>query len=129
MKKKTIILAVCAAVLVLVMLTVYVASGRSAVSGTKTITVEVEHLNSDGSCFEIKTGAEFLRKALEDSKLISGSETEYGLWVETVDGETADASAEEWWGYTVNGEFAVYGVDSQPINDGDIYVFTLNTGY
>ena len=47
----------------------------------------------------------------------------------TVDGETADADQEQWWGYTVNGEFAEYGVDEQPINDGDVYVFTLNVGY
>ena len=49
--------------------------------------------------------------------------------VTSVDNETADSSKEQWWGYTVNEEMSNYGVDTQPINDGDVYEFKLNEGY
>lgn len=127
MKKKALILT--AVVIVLAMLAAYLVFGPAGRAGIKSVTVEVQHLNGGEAHYEIRTKAEYLRKALEDANLVKGSETSYGLWVETVDGETADETKEEWWGYTVNGEFAVYGVDSQPVSDGDIYVFTLNVGY
>ena len=97
--------------------------------GAKIITVQVVHGSGETKEFRIGTDALYLRRALEDEGLIAGEESTYGLWVQTVDGETADDSLQQWWGYDVNGEYAVNGVDSQPVNDGDVYVFTLNTGY
>ena len=79
--------------------------------------------------FIINTDEEYLRGALEQEELVSGNETEFGLYLLTVDGETADESKQQWWGYTVNGEFAEYGVDEQPVADGDVFVFTLNEGW
>ena len=67
--------------------------------------------------------------ALEQENLIEGTESEYGLYVLTVDGETADENEQQWWGYSVNGTFAELGVDSQPIADGDVYDFVLNVGW
>ena len=98
-------------------------------TGAKTVEVTVEHLEGEAARFTLHTDAEYLRGALEEAELIAGTESEYGLWVQTVDGETADESRQEWWGYTVNGELAAYGVDTQPIADGDEVVFTLNLGY
>jgi len=102
--------------------------GTSA--GAKHITVEVNHLNQSKTTFEYDTDAEFLRQVLcEENGLISGSEEAYGLWIQTVDGETADDTKQEWWGYDVNGEMAMHGVEQMPCNDGDFIVFTLNVGY
>ncbi len=97
--------------------------------GKKIITVRVVHLNGEEKEFRIGTDALYLRRALEDEGLIAGVESSYGMWVQTVDGETADEDLQQWWGYDVNGEYAVNGVDSQTVSDGDVYVFTLNTGY
>ena len=97
--------------------------------GGKEITVNVTHLNGDDTSYTITTDAEYLRGALEQEDLIEGTESEYGLYVLTVDGETADESKQEWWGYSVNGEFAELGVDSQPVADGDVYDFVLNVGW
>lgn len=105
------------------------ALGPQASAGSKSITVNVDHLVGDDTSFSIQTDAEFLREALESENLIAGSESEYGLWVETVDGETADESQQQWWGYDVNGQMSNYGVDSQPVTDGDVYDFTLNVGW
>ena len=97
--------------------------------GSKEITVNVDHLNGDDTTYTFYTDAEYVRGALEQEDLIEGTESEYGLYVLTVDGETADESKQEWWGYSVNGEFAELGVDSQPIADGDVYDFVLNVGW
>ena len=97
--------------------------------GSKEITVNVDHLNGDDTSYTIYTDAEYLSGALEQENLIEGTESEYGLYVLTVDGETADESEQQWWGYSVNGTFAELGVDSQPVADGDVYDFVLNVGW
>lgn len=97
--------------------------------GGKTITVNIDHLDGEDTSYEIVTDAEYLRGALEQEDLIAGTESEYGLYVLTVDGETADEAQQEWWGYSVNGAFAEYGVDTQPVADGDVYDFALNVGW
>ena len=97
--------------------------------GGKEIIVNVDHLNGDDTTFTIQTDEEYLRGALEQENLIEGTESEYGLYVLTVDGETADENEQQWWGYSVNGTFAELGVDSQPIADGDVYDFVLNVGW
>ena len=117
------------AVVIALLAAVYFAFGPKGQAGSKHITVTVDHLNAEDTSFEYDTDEEFLRGVLEGEGLISGSESEYGLFVETVDGETADDSQQQWWGFTVNGEFAQNGVDTQPVTDGDEYVFTLNEGY
>ena len=73
--------------------------------------------------------AEFLRGALEDAKLVEGEESDYGLFVKTVDGVTADDANEEWWCFTKGGEPVMTSVDSTPIADGDTFEITLTTGY
>ena len=60
--------------------------------GGKEITINVDHLNGDDTTFTIRTDEEYLRGALEQEDLIEGTESEYGLYVLTVDGETADES-------------------------------------
>lgn len=97
--------------------------------GSKAITVTVVHGDESIKEFKYKTDAEYLSEVLLDKKLIEGTEGQYGLFVTTVDGETADDSKQQWWGYTVNGEMAMVGVDQQPVTDGDAYEFTLNTGW
>ena len=115
--------------LIVGMLVVYHFETSKTTEGEKKITVQVEHIVGEAKDFTIQTKAEYLREALSERNLIQGSEGAYGLWVETVDGETANESMQQWWGYTVNGKTAVYGVDEQPVKDGDAYVFTLHTGY
>ena len=61
------------------------------------ITINVDHLNGDDTTFTIRTDEEYLRGALAQEDLIEGTESEYGLYVLTVDGETADESEQQWW--------------------------------
>ena len=113
----------------IIALIIWQTNKRETQQGGKEITVNVDHLNGDDTTFTIHTDEEYLRGALEQEDLIEGTESEYGLYVLTVDGETADESEQQWWGYSVNGTFAELGVDSQPVADGDVYDFVLNVGW
>ena len=67
--------------------------------------------------------------AMEQEGLIQGTESDFGLYVQTVDGETADESIQQWWCITKEGEMLMTGVDDTVIADGEQYEFTLTTGW
>ena len=51
-----------------------------------------------------------------------GEEGDYGLYIETVNGLTADYDADgAYWAVYVNGEYGQNSVDLQPVADGDTY--------
>ena len=95
---------------------------------TKAITVCVI-ANGETKDISLETAATNLRDALEKEGIIAGSESEYGMYVETVDGITANADNQEWWCLTVNGESAATGVDGIEVEDGASYEFTLTVGW
>ena len=97
--------------------------------GTITIVAEVTHKDGSSKEFTIQTDAANLRAALEQENLIQGDESEYGLYVKTVDGETADDAAQEWWCFTRGGEMLMTGVDDTEISDGDHYEIVLTVGW
>lgn len=100
-----------------------------AQEGAKKLVVTVVHGDGSSKDFSVATDAEFLRGALEEQNLIEGSESEYGLFVTAVDGETADDSQQQWWCFSKDGEMLMTGVDTTPIADGEHYEITLTTGW
>ena len=128
-KRKSMVLLFVLLALVLVFALVWFANRPQAAAGSKTVTVEVVHGDGTEKTFLIRTDAETLRRACEEQNLIAGTEGEYGLYVLTVDGETADESIQQWWCITKGGEEHFYGVDDTMIQDGEQYEFTLKTGW
>lgn len=116
-------------VLVIAALVVYNVTRPQAQAGSKTITVEVVHKDESRKEFKITTSADNLRGALEQEKLVQGSESEYGLYIETVDGETADSANQEWWAVTKDGTMTETGVEGVMIADGEHYELTLTVGW
>lgn len=127
-QQKTTVIVVAVAVIVVIAALVCWASFRpQALEGAKDITVYVTHTDAEEVTeFDIHTTARYLSEALEGNVEITGTESEYGLFVDTVDGEYADSGAGQYWMYNVNGTAAEYGVDSQPISDGDVYSFYIS---
>lgn len=123
--KKTLIAVIVLVALVAVAAVCWFAFGPKAQEGSKTITVEVKHLDGSVNTFTIKTDAEYLRGAMEEEGILQGREDTYGLYVLTVDGETVDEAAHQWWCVTQSGEQVNYGVDSLPIADGDHFEFEI----
>lgn len=104
-------------------------SAEAGSTGAKAITLTVTHKDGSTKEFNLETTEENLGAALLAEKIISGNDGEYGLFVTTVDGETADEGNQEWWCLTIGGETATTGVDSTPIEDGGAYELTLTVGY
>lgn len=76
--------------------------------------------------FEIHTDKEIVGDALLELELIAGDESEYGLYVKTVNGITADYDADQtYWAFYVNGEYATSGVDTTAIEEGVTYTFKV----
>ena len=130
MKNKKTILAVAAlVVLIVIAVACWLAFSPESVEGGKSITVDITHGDGTTKTFQISTDAEFLRGALEQENLVAGLDSEYGMYILTMDGETVDESNQEWWGYTKSGEQVNYGIDTCPIADGDHFEFTFNVGW
>ena len=76
--------------------------------------------------YEIHTDKETVGEALLDLELIAGDEGEFGLYVKTVNGITADYDVDQtYWAFYVNGEYAMSGVDATEIEDGMTYAFKV----
>ena len=127
--KKTIIVLVVLAILVCTAAACWLIFRPETTQGSKTITVTVTHKNGDTNEFIIHTDAEYLRGALEEKDLVQGEESQYGLYILTVDSETVDETNQEWWGYTQDSEDVFYGIDSCPIEDGDHFEFSFHVGW
>ncbi len=128
-KKKVIIGIIILAAIVAIFLGVYFANRPKASEGTKAYKLTVVDDQQAEKVYEGKTDAEFLSDLmgeLQDAGNFSyeGSESEYGLFITSVNGLTADYDTDgAYWSIYVNGEYGMYGADSQPVEDGD--EFTL----
>ena len=76
--------------------------------------------------FEIHTDKETVGEALLELNLIAGDDSDYGLYVKTVNGITADYDKDQtYWAFYINGEYASTGVDNTPVTAGDAYSFKV----
>lgn len=85
--------------------------------------VDKEGVTTD---FEIHTDKETVGEALLELELIDGEESEYGLYVKTVNGITADYDKDGvYWAFYINGEYASTGVSETPVTEGETYSFKV----
>ena len=76
--------------------------------------------------YEIHTDKETVGEALLELNLIAGDEGDYGLYVKTVDGVTADYDTDgEYWAFYVDNTYAQTGVDSTKVEEGKSYAFKV----
>lgn len=91
---------------------------------SKNITVKVVDDKGEETVYTLSTDQEFLRGAIEEiaELKVEGTESDYGLMIDTVNGLRADYALDgAYWSIYVNGEYGMYGVDTQPVTDGDEY--------
>ena len=108
--------------LIAILAVMYVMFRPIPAEGSKSITIEVVGKDGRSEEYKLRTDAEYLRQAMEDADglTFSGTESEYGMMVETVNGTTADYNVDKsYWSFYVNGEYCNYGIDTQPVMDGD----------
>lgn len=84
----------------------------------------VVDLEGSSKTFEIHTDETTVGAALQAVELIEGEESEFGLYVKTVDGITLDYDTDSaYWSFYVNDEYAMSGVDTTEIKEGENYAF------
>ena len=85
---------------------------------------KVVDLDGNEKSFDIKTDAKTVGEALVAEKLISGTQGDYGLMVDTVNGIRYEYTADgAYWAFYIDGEMAMTGVDSTDVVDGATYSF------
>ena len=129
MKKKLLIGCGALVLACLLAAVLYIQTRPETAEGTKTIDVVVVHGDGTEAAFQYQTDAEYLGEVLVENELAEGTESAYGLFITTVDGETADDSLQQWWCITRSGEMLSTGADQAPIADGEQYELTLTEGY
>ena len=119
--KKPLVLAVCLLVLAaLALLLIYLRFGPQGAAGEKDITISVQSADGTETVYDIATAAEFLRGAMNDAAQDGLTYAESGGMVITINDERADWNADgAYWAFYVNGEYCQYGIDQQPVADGD----------
>ena len=102
------------------------AQGNVLGEGATQFVFTVVDKDGNETSFEIHTDKEIVGEALLELELIAGDESEYGLYVKTVNGITADYDVDQtYWAFYVNGEYATSGVDTTAIEEGMTYTFKV----
>lgn len=125
--KKTLFAAAALAVVAALLLGIWFFNRPQTREGAKTIVVEVVHGDGSAKDFTCHTDGSYLGEVLTEEKLAEGETGAYGLFITTVDGETAQDSLRQWWCITKGGERVDTGADATPIADGDRFELTMST--
>ena len=128
-KQMRTLLALALIVVVLAMALSGCAKKDETPAGSKTVTVEVVHGDGSTKEFTLHTDAEMLGAALVEDKEINvtGEDSDYGLYITSVDGEAASNDDQTYWAISKDGEMLQVGADSQPVADGEHDELTLTT--
>ena len=125
MRKKSLLVLPVIAVLIVIMLAIYASNRPEPSEGSKSVGITVIDDEGGESQYFIATDAMYLREVMDELSeenadfTYGGEEGEYGYYVNEVNGVEAD-NMSAYWGFYINGEYCSYGIDSQPVSDGDI---------
>ena len=111
--------------LVMVMVLGLTACGNAEPKATgASFTVVVADLEGKETTFEYTSDKATVGEALIAEGLIEGHETEYGLYVDSVNGVALDWDMDGiYWAFYIDGEYAMTGVDATEITEGATYAF------
>lgn len=94
--------------------------------GETKFTVNITFKDGSEKTYTVNTDKKTVGEALLDAKLIAGTVGDYGLMVETVDGETVKyADDGKYWAFYIDGQYAMTGVDTTDITAGSVYAFKV----
>ncbi len=94
--------------------------------GSTTFTLAITFGDKTEKQYLIHTDKQTVGDALLELGLIAGEESEYGLYVKTVDGVTADYDVDgTYWAFYIDGAYAVTGVSGTDITPGATYALKV----
>lgn len=93
-------------------------------------TVIITDLDGTVNTFTYTSDAATVGEALIDEGLVVAEQTEYGLYIESVNGITADWTTENaYWAFFVDGAYPKTGLDTTAITEGAVYALTKTISY
>lgn len=101
-------------------------SGATIGEGTTSFAFTVTDKDGNESTFTVNTDKTVVGEALLDTGIIAGEDGDFGLYVKTVNGITADFDTDgTYWAFYIDGEYAMTGVDQTDIAPGATYAFKV----
>lgn len=92
--------------------------------GATQISVKVVFKDGSEKSFTVNTDKENVADALVEVELIAGDDSQYGLYIKTVAGETLDWDKDgKFWAFYVDGEKSMVGASSTSVTAGATYAF------
>ena len=74
----------------------------------------------------VSTDADTVGAALAELGIVAGEDSDFGLYVKTVNNVTADYDTDgSYWAFYIDGEYASTGVDATEINEDAVYTFQV----
>lgn len=96
--------------------------GDEATGDAVTFTLTVIGPDGTSTDHTITSDAANLGDALLEEGIVEGDMGDYGLYITTVDGVTADYDADgAYWSFYIGEEYAMTGVSDTPIAEGDTF--------
>lgn len=96
--------------------------GSTIGEGETSFTLVVTDKDGNDITVTVLTDKATVGEALLELGVIAGEESEYGLYVKTVNGTTLDYATDGmYWAFYIDGEYAMTGVDSTDIVAGSTY--------
>lgn len=103
-----------------------VENGATIGEGEKSFVTEVVDADGNTVRFTVQTNEKTVGEALQKLGVIDGEEGDYGLYIKTVNGITADYNKDGvYWAFYVDGEYAMTGADMTDVVDGTVYTFRV----
>ena len=100
--------------------------GATIGEGEKSFVTEVVDADGNTVKFTVQTNEKTVGEALQKLGVIDGEEDDYGLYIKTVNGITADYNKDGvYWAFYVDGEYAMTGADMTDVVDGTVYTFRV----
>ena len=105
-----------------------VTDGAVLGEGAHSFVLEITDAEGKTITATINTDEETVGAALLKLNIVQGEDSEYGLYVKTVNGVTADYEKDQtYWSFYIDGEYAQTGVDMTAVNDGSTYKLAVET--
>ncbi len=96
--------------------------------GATAFNLQVVDKDGNTTAFVINTDETTVGAALQKLELIQGEMGDYGLYIKTVNGITADYDVDKtYWAFYVDGEYAMTGVDTTDIVAGATYALKVES--
>ena len=96
--------------------------------GENSFTLEIADKDGNKITATINCDDTIVGDALQAYGIIAGEEAEYGLYIKSVNGITADYDEDgTYWSFYVNGDYATTGVDMTKIENGATYTLAVET--